>query len=165
MSNDSRIPAGIPAGGQFAAQTRPEATVHLEPGDPVGYTYRAENMSSPDLMETLIRQQKLSPGARGMRVEDALDQMFAVDAVDREDGTRFHSDELPKSIFGNQLTCSDAGWAPNAPQHQLADGFCTVCGQESAEGCLGCGEPTGDGDAARVGLCADCYTATLVEMA
>lgn len=34
MSNDSRIPAGIPTGGQFAAQTRTEAGTNL-PADPI----------------------------------------------------------------------------------------------------------------------------------
>lgn len=35
MSNDSRIPAGIPTGGQFAAQTRTEAGTNLaaDPAD------------------------------------------------------------------------------------------------------------------------------------
>lgn len=205
MSNDSRVPAGIPAGGQFAAQHRPEAAVTLgtteqlpvtvivdgaavpgyatvaqvpvldaRPGDPVGYAYQAENVSGPTLVETLIRQRKLAPAARDMPVEEALDQLFEVNAVDRDDETSYDTDEFPKRVFDHQLECSDTGWAgTRAPEHWVGHSEfpeCVRCGQEFPDlagfgGCNDCGEPVGDGDAARAELCGDCYQATLTEMA
>jgi hypothetical protein len=98
-------------------QTEPAASVYagfqpeLETEGIAGYTYRAEHWNREALIEQLIREKRLSPGARGMNGEDALSQL-AVDysfehggplEFDREDEYTFDSDDFPKVIFGHML--------------------------------------------------------------
>jgi hypothetical protein len=102
-------------------------------GDPVGYTYRADNVSGATLVETLIREGRLSPGARGMRVEDALDQLAAIEDVEREDEHTFDTDSFPKKLSKGQLYCSDEWAGDYAPEHISSRGEfpeCVRCGRE-----------------------------------
>ncbi|BDZ52795.1 hypothetical protein GCM10025867_50360 (plasmid) [Frondihabitans sucicola] len=78
--------------------------------DIVGYTYKAENFTPERLVEELIVRGELAPAARGMTVEEALDQLAAVDGIDREDEFSFDSDDFPKVIFESQVTEDDYAW-------------------------------------------------------
>ena len=75
-----------------------------------GYTYQADNHLPEDLVEILISQGRLAPGARGLSAEEALDQLAAVDGVDREDERSFDTDEFPKVILRLNLTADDFDW-------------------------------------------------------
>lgn len=79
-------------------------------GDIAGYTYRADNYSPVDIVELLIAEGRLAPGARGMDADEALDQLAAVEGVDREDECTFDSCEFPKVILRIQLTDDDEEW-------------------------------------------------------
>lgn len=134
-----RVPAGTSHGGRFAAHNRLEgnlALLAIRSGDPIGYTYRAENLSGPELIETMIHRGVLSPAARDMNVEDVLNQHADANAVDRDDEYSFDSDGFPKNIFAEQLECSD-GWAGElAPDHLVVEGefpYCVKCGHEFEE--------------------------------
>lgn len=73
----------------------------------VGYTYRADLYRPEELIETFIGQRRLAPGARGMRAEDALDQLAAIEDIDRDDERTFDSGEFPKVIFRCNLDDGD----------------------------------------------------------
>lgn len=79
-------------------------------GDIVGYTYRAENHLPAHLIEALIAEGRLSPGARGMDADEALDQLAAVEGIDRQDEYSFDSDEFPKVILVGNVTEDDEDW-------------------------------------------------------
>lgn len=125
MSNQdrSRQPAGVPTGGQFAAELRPEADVDLdsspdvqpdvaygfyEPGSdvfssPVAYQWE-DHIYTPDgLIEAMIARHRASPAARNMNVEVVLDQIAEAEAIDREDEYSFDTDEFPKTVTHDQL--------------------------------------------------------------
>jgi hypothetical protein len=51
----------------------------------------------------MIAKGELSPGARGMDIEDVLNQHAGVNGIDREDERSFDSSEHPKVIFNDQL--------------------------------------------------------------
>ncbi|MGI6797954.1 hypothetical protein [Gordonia sihwensis] len=75
-----------------------------------GYTYKAENYRPDQLREMMIVEGTLSPGARGMSVEDALDQAAGANGIDRHDEWTFDSGDFPKVIFETQITEDDAYW-------------------------------------------------------
>lgn len=75
-----------------------------------GYTYRADNHRPEALVEILIREGRLAPGARGMDPDAALDQLAGVEGVDREDETAFDSGDFPKIVRADQLTVDDLDW-------------------------------------------------------
>jgi len=79
-------------------------------GDIAGYTYQADNHRPDELIELLIAQGRLAPGARGMDADEALDQLAAVEGIDRADEWSFDSDEFPKVILRIQLTEDDEEW-------------------------------------------------------
>lgn len=79
-------------------------------GNIVGYTYRADNYLPGALVEQLIAEGRLSPGARGMDADEALDQLAAVEGVDREDEYSFDSDEFPKVILFGNVSEEDEEW-------------------------------------------------------
>lgn len=141
MTTDTirRVPAGTTRGGRFAAHNRPEGNLALSAiryGDPVGYTYQAENLSGPELIETMIHQGELSPAARDMNVEDVLNQHAGANAINRDDEYSFDSDNFPKTIREEQLECSDDWAGKLAPDHQVVgDEFpeCIVCHREFPE--------------------------------
>jgi hypothetical protein len=83
--------------------------------DIVGYTYAAENYCGGCVVEAAIARGELSPGARGMTVEAALDQWAVADGIDREDESSFDSDVFPKVVFEDQ---------------RLQDELCGSCGGE-----------------------------------
>jgi hypothetical protein len=51
------------------------------------------------LIETMVRAGELSPAARDMEPEDALDQHANALAIDRTDESSYDSDEFPKVVF------------------------------------------------------------------
>lgn len=57
------------------------------------YIYRGSNYTAGRLVEELIRTGVASPGARGMDIEDALNQIAGANGIDREGVS---SDEFPK---------------------------------------------------------------------
>ena len=71
--------------------------------DIVGYTFSGENYTPENLIEAMIAAGELSPAARDMTVEDALEQHAAVNAINREDERSYDTDEHPKVIFADQL--------------------------------------------------------------
>ena len=67
--------------------------------DIVGYTFRAENYCPDCLIERMVDQGHLSPAAREMAAEVALDQHAEANAIDRDDEWSFDTDDFPKVIF------------------------------------------------------------------
>jgi hypothetical protein len=57
------------------------------------YVYKGSTLTGGRLIEELIRTGVASPGARGMDVEDALDQIAAANCIDRDTAD---SDTFPK---------------------------------------------------------------------
>lgn len=57
------------------------------------YIYKGSNLTEGRLIEELIRTGVASPGARGMDVEDALDQIAGANCIDRDSVS---SDEFPR---------------------------------------------------------------------
>jgi hypothetical protein len=108
----TRQPAGQTTGGEFTAHNRADATTGLGKGTTgiVGYTYRADNLTPENLIEQMVRAGELSPAARDMNVEEALDQHAGANAIDREDEYSFDSDDFPKVIFESQVTVTDNDW-------------------------------------------------------
>lgn len=79
----------------------------LKAYDIVGYTYKAENYRPEALIEMMIAEGSASPAARAMTAEEALDQIAAANAIDRQDEWTFDSGEFPKVIFASMLTEDD----------------------------------------------------------
>lgn len=117
MTTPDTTTRGITVAGtnktSFAPSTQshhelPEFTVERRTDGIAGYTFNAENYTPENLVEELIKRGRLSPGARGMLVEEALDQLAAVDGseddFDREDEYSFDSDDFPKVIKDEQVT-------------------------------------------------------------
>lgn len=75
--------------------------------DIAGYTYRADNYRPETLIDVMIGANELSPAARDMSVEDALDQHAAALAIDRYDEHSFDSSEFPKVIFWGQVDMAE----------------------------------------------------------
>lgn len=61
------------------------------------YVYKGSNLTEGRLVEELIRTGVASPGARGMDVEDALDQIAAANGIDRDTAD---SETFPKRVVG-----------------------------------------------------------------
>lgn len=78
--------------------------------DIAGYTYRADSYKPDELVELLIAEGRLAPGARGMDADEALDQLAAVEGIDREDEYTFDSDDFPKVVLRSQLAEDDLDW-------------------------------------------------------
>jgi hypothetical protein len=99
----------------FSAPELPEFTIQRRTDGIAGYTFNAENYSPENLVEELIQRGQLSPGARGMVVEDALNQLAEIhtsgldedDPFDRDDEYTFDSDDFPKIITEQQVEISD----------------------------------------------------------
>lgn len=75
----------------------------------VGYVYAAAALCPTCTIEGLIGQGRLAPGARGMREEDALDQLAAVEGIDRQDEHSYDSDDFPKVIFASDVEGESCG--------------------------------------------------------
>lgn len=118
----SRQPAGVPTGGQFAAESRSEVDVDLDDGSdvpsdvacgfyepddlyskPVAYQWESELYSPDGLVEAMIGKGRAAPAARDMSVEDVLDQIAGAEAIDREDEYSFDSDDFPKAVTHDQM--------------------------------------------------------------
>ena len=79
--------------------------------DIVGYTYDTQNFEPGDLIEYMIAKGELSPGARGMNIEDVLNQHAGGLGIDRQDERSYDSSEHPKVIFESQLDPEyDSDW-------------------------------------------------------
>ena len=79
--------------------------------DIAGYTYDTQNFEPGDLIEYMIAKGELSPGARGMSIEDVLDQHAGGLGIDRHDERSYDSSEHPKVIFESQLDPEyDSDW-------------------------------------------------------
>ncbi|MCK0441091.1 hypothetical protein MUG78_16955 [Gordonia alkaliphila] len=76
----------------------------------VGYTWRAENYRPEALIEALIADGTLAPGARSLTPEEALDQAAGVAGIDRYDERTFDSGDFPKVIHAGQITDDDSDW-------------------------------------------------------
>jgi hypothetical protein len=84
----------------------------LETEGIAGYTYKDANFTRAALVERLIQEGRLSPGARGMNGEDALNQLAAdhatslgeFDEFDRDDEETFDTDDFPKVILEDMVT-------------------------------------------------------------
>lgn len=59
------------------------------------YVYKGSNFTEGRLVEELIRTGVASPGARGMDIEDALDQIAEANLIDRD---TVSPDEFPRLI-------------------------------------------------------------------
>lgn len=70
--------------------------------DIAGYLYQADLFTPDNLIEYMIARGDLSPGARGMTVEDALDQHASALGIDRWDERTYDSGEFPKAVFADQ---------------------------------------------------------------
>lgn len=79
-------------------------------GNIVGYTYRADNHRPTALVEILISEGRLAPGARGMDADEALNQLAAVEDVDRRDEYSFDSGTFPKPIYAANVSERDEEW-------------------------------------------------------
>ena len=88
---------------QVQARRRRRAGYGAKSYDIAGYTYDGDNFEAADLVEYMIAKGELSPGARGMDIEDVLNQHAGVNGIDREDERSFDSSEHPKVIFNDQL--------------------------------------------------------------
>lgn len=69
----------------------------------VGYSYKAATYCPEHLIELLLVNGQLSPAARDMNVEDVLNQLAAVEGVDRDDERSFDSGDFPKVVLSVQL--------------------------------------------------------------
>lgn len=76
----------------------------------VGYNYKAATYCPTHLIELLVQSGKLSPAARDMREEDALDQWAGAEAIDRQDERTFDSDDFPKVILSVQSEDDTCDW-------------------------------------------------------
>lgn len=101
----------------------------------VGYTYQADNFAPDSLIEHMIVAGELSPGARGMGAEAALDQLANGEGVNREDERTFDSGDFPKVIFEDRITCADRDWYADAPECRIQFGPMFESGSE----CPDCG--------------------------
>lgn len=97
-------------GAGSAAEARLDSLREGIEGDIAGYTYKAENFTPTALVEHLITEGRLAPGARGMTAEEALNQLAGIEGVEREDEYTFDSDDFPKTITAGQLTVDDLDW-------------------------------------------------------
>lgn len=79
-------------------------------GDIAGYTYQADNYKPDELLELLIAQGRLAPGARRIGIEQALNQLAGEEGIERDDAYTFDTDEFPKVILQYQLSTDDLDW-------------------------------------------------------
>lgn len=77
--------------------------------DIAAYAYKADLYCPECIIEQGIADGWLSPGARGMYVEDALDQGAEYLQFDRYDEVSFDSSEFPKVEFADELRDYPAG--------------------------------------------------------
>lgn len=81
------------------------STMHAT--DIVAYTYQADTWYPQCLVTVMVNDGTLSPAARSMDPEAALDQHAAANAIDREDEYSFDSDDFPKVVFSSQVESDD----------------------------------------------------------
>lgn len=71
----------------------------------VAYTYQATIICGGCMVERLIADGKMSSGARGMKPQDALDQVLAANGITEE--WDYDHSEYPKIVFVDQATSDD----------------------------------------------------------
>ncbi len=81
----------------------------------VAYSF-PETYCPEHLIEEMIVRGMASPGARGMAVEDVLDQIAGATGIDRQDERTFDSSEFPKVIFSSDI---DAGETCVQGEHEI----------------------------------------------
>ena len=103
---------GMPTPGPEGAQQQITGRRRQARADDIaGYTYDTQNFEPGDLIEYMIAKGELSPGARGMNIEDVLDQHAGGLGIDRHDERSYDSSEHPKVIFESQLDPEyDSDW-------------------------------------------------------
>ena len=74
----------------------------------VGYSYKAATYCPEHLIELMVQQGTASPGARGMAVEDVLNQLAGAEGIEREDEHSFDSDDFPKVVLDVSLLEDEA---------------------------------------------------------
>jgi hypothetical protein len=78
-----------------------------------GYTYAAESWCPEHLIDRLVFDGVLSPGAWDMTAEEALHQHAEANGITRMDEWTFDSDDFPKVIFHSEVddatTCAKTG--------------------------------------------------------
>jgi hypothetical protein len=82
----------------MAAREREGRRRQARADDIAGYTYDTQNFEPGDLIEYMIAKGELSPGARGMNIEDVLDQHAGGLGIDRHDERSYDSSEHPIAI-------------------------------------------------------------------
>lgn len=115
----------------------------LEFGEPVGYTFQAENYPPDSILEALIAAQDGEAHIRiivelaTLPVEVALQRIAARFGIEYDDERSYDSDFFPKPLFLEQLQCGDREWTELAPDHQWEpislpkkDQTCRWCGKE-----------------------------------
>ena len=107
---DGEFPVGWAVAFKPLTPTLGEALGDLRSADFAGYTYKAENYRAEALVELLIKEGRLAPGARGTGAEEALNQLAGGEGVERDDERSFDSDDFPKTISVHQLTDDDIDW-------------------------------------------------------
>lgn len=85
--------------------------------DIVGYVYKAEQYTPAGIIESGIHAGWLSPGARGMSVEDALDQAAQYLGVERDDERTFDTDDFPKVILAHEVEGDDENFVNEHGHH------------------------------------------------
>ena len=116
---------GMPTPGPEGAQQQITGRQrrHARADDIAGYTYDTQNFEPGDLIEYMIAKGELSPGARGMSIEDVLDQHAGGLGIDRHDERSYDSSEHPKVIFESQLDPEyDSDWYSGFREGSRKDG-------------------------------------------
>lgn len=64
----------------------------------IGYNFKADIFCGEHVIEQMIKAGIAAPGARGMDVEDALNQISANEGIERDDEVTFDSWDFPKVV-------------------------------------------------------------------
>jgi hypothetical protein len=114
-------------------------TITIPGEEPVGYTYKAENYPADRIIEALEQ------GGTGLHFpamtygdwtpEGMLRRLAFLNEIEYDDPRSYDSDDFPKPIYADQLSCSDSEWTELAPRHTFEfipreDGLarCMFCG-------------------------------------
>lgn len=110
---------------------------HFAP--PVGYTFRAEIYPADKILDVIELGLPviISPFDRRVAIEERLKNLADALGIDYGDERSYDSNDFPKPVFEEQLTCSDSEWTELAPDHQwapialpIADQTCRWCGKD-----------------------------------
>jgi len=113
-------------------------TINIPGEEPVGYTWRAENWAADRIIEGLEQAPIELPTFYGGEPVGVLMKHIAeLNGIDYDNPYSYDSDDFPKPIYADQLSCSDQEWTELAPSHTFEflpreDGVahCMHCGIE-----------------------------------